>query len=436
MSTFDSEVEVKLLPDETADLMMKILAVSTITWYSGDIETVKVPLRQRVCEILLSNPWLAGRIKKNRNGDIVLVHGSSDEAVDNVDSIFRCYDRNEIILNRNETYHSLTQILEPTLVPRSIELVDHNKPIWKVSLIPARSENGDKDVKSFALVTSLAHCAGDGHTYYTIHKMLNLDQPRQRAGESEKQEITVLSTKRKKDIPPQIEKILGGPSTLSKMPLGYIIRFLTGVIKSKLFGPETGAKLFMVDKKWIGEQKAMIQRDKGSDPDAFVSSNDIIASQVFKSADTDQGWIAINFRSKTPNCLNTDAGNYFSNILCSPKDYGSPLTIRKIVREIQDGGRKNYPSMTSWEHMTSKKQHVFCTNWSTFCEPVSMGKNCIQELHMPLLPINFPAQFGSGAIVFRPGIEKDVAVLFLGHPLCLDNLQTSGMIGDDLCQVL
>lgn len=435
------ESEIKLLPDETTAFMINVVpAISSVTWYSGDIHTVKEPLRQRISAILRSNPWIAGRLKKNGDGQIVLVHGSPEEALNDIDSIFQCYDESdEIILHRHyQSYRSLTHILKPALVPKSNELIGQNKPIWKVSLIAAHSENGNGNIKQFALVTSLAHCVGDGHTYYAIQNMLNLDQIHQNAGDTDITSAAILHTKRKTEIYPQIDQAMGGPSSLSKAPFGFLLRYMRGAITSKLFGPETCAKLFMVNQKWIREQKAMVTQNSHSmatesDRGKFVSTNDIICSQLYKSTGTDKGLIAIDFRSKIPNCLHTDAGNYFGFIHLSPKDYESPLHIRNIVWEIQNGGRKNYPSMTSWEHITSMKQLVTCSNWSTFCKPLSMGDSCVQDLHMPLIELDmFPARYGSGAYIFRPGVEKDVAVLFLGHPLCLERLEASGMVGNKI----
>ena len=63
----NDEVVIELLPLETSDLMMEnVSSISTITWYTGDIDNIKDDLRHHVADILRINPWVGGRLAKRR----------------------------------------------------------------------------------------------------------------------------------------------------------------------------------------------------------------------------------------------------------------------------------------------------------------------------------------------------------------------------------
>ena len=427
------EVVVTMLPLETSDVMMQnISSISTITWYKGDIDTIQESLRNRITDILRANPWIGGRLEKrrNKNGAMVpsLIYCANTEKTisKELDIIYKCYngDKDEIPLTRDIPYEQLTTILQNLLVKNSFNLLDkEDGALFRISLVPDY-----KDLHGyFALVVSLAHCIGDGQTYYSLHNMLDM-----------KHKVVSLNVQRKQDITERIETALGGPaqaSSLSNPSPGFVARFLAGLTSSILFGPPTSVKVFAINEEWIQQQKQIAME---SDPNkAFVSTNDIVTSNFFQCVDCDQGIMAINFRGKVKDCLGTDAGNYFNFLVYRPADYSSPRQIRSTVHELQTKGKRQpiTKPMTSWEHFRSKRQFGACSNWSSFCKPVGLGGGCIQDLHMPLLPtdpISVPSNFTSVLVIFRPGKSNRIAAMFAGHPKALETLIASDMVGKDV----
>ena len=59
-ATFEEDLVMQeLLPFETSDLMIQnVTSISAMTWYNGDIQKLKGPLRNRIRLILEANPWL------------------------------------------------------------------------------------------------------------------------------------------------------------------------------------------------------------------------------------------------------------------------------------------------------------------------------------------------------------------------------------------
>ena len=284
-------------------------------------------------------------------------------------------------------------------------------------ILPPNNNNND-----FALITSMAHCAGDGQTYYALHNMLS---------SAEDNNITSLNVHRKMEITQRIEDALGSKEQASAFDpnVGFILRFLGGIITSKLLAGPATIKLFTIPQEWIERQK---KKESGE----WISTNDIITSTFLRVMDCDQATMAINFREKLDNCCADDAGNYFQQLILRPSDFQSPAQIRSIVSDLKNNRQnRNTIPMTSWEHIRSSKPFGAISNWSTFSKPVVMGK-CRPKLHMPLLdPTSIPSRFTSGLFIFRPDDSPDrIAALFAGHPDVLKKLQieTGGMIGDDL----
>jgi hypothetical protein len=89
-----------------------------------------------------------------------------------------------------------------------------------------------------------------------------------------------------------------------------------------------------------------------------------MTAKFFQYAKVDQGIMAINFRDKMEDCLETYAGNYFNYLICRPLDYNSPVCIHWAVLDIMMGtvvsleqanqGGGWVPTTTpmkTWEHL-------------------------------------------------------------------------------------
>ena len=177
----NDELVITMLPLETSDLMMQnVSSISTITWYTGDIDNVKDDLRNRVADILRANPWVGGRLAKRRNvkGALTpsLVYCSNEEIIvsERLDVIYQCCnndDRHVIPLTRDTPYGQLPIILKSLLVKNANTLLDiEDGSLFRISMVPDCKDPHGR----FALIVSLAHCIGDGQTFYNLQNMLDL----------------------------------------------------------------------------------------------------------------------------------------------------------------------------------------------------------------------------------------------------------------------
>lgn len=137
-------------------------SVSTVTFFEG-----KAPmdyLQDRVNEITVANPWLAGTVCKDE-GEATLRYEAdvSDDA--------KCIIKVESVADVHlpiADYTATSKAIEDAgmLVDEPAKLINSGLPVFKISVLGI-SDGG------FALVMSLSHIVGDGHTYYRIYNMLS-----------------------------------------------------------------------------------------------------------------------------------------------------------------------------------------------------------------------------------------------------------------------
>ena len=159
--------------------------VTTVTLYQG-IAPIDF-LHQRLASILTKNPWVSSRIIKKNTTDKVeaLTYPKVFEASDVIDQHLTVYKPRDIGFSLDMPYQELVRCLLPVQCARSKPATDTNEALFKVAVVPI--EAGDIDDKSsillqqalklpgFALVVSMNHTLGDGHTYYKLYSMLSAD---------------------------------------------------------------------------------------------------------------------------------------------------------------------------------------------------------------------------------------------------------------------
>lgn len=433
----DDNVEqvVSLLPFELSmPIMQQQFSTASVTWYKLDgkkdqtLKQVAASLKERLTEILVANPWLGGRIQ-TRNGAAAIVYTPA-ESKKQAGTILTVFTRSDVPVSMDTPYPEASAVLQPTVVPLTYWWVwNWNVPFFRVALVPDRYDD-----QRFALITSLAHCVGDGKTYYNLHNMLAQNAP-----------IVPLRIQRKHHLHEAMTKTMGGPAFMgvySQPSLGFIIRVIRSVLMAFIFGPPTVVKLFWVNQDWIQEQKkvglhkpAPDVNNKSNPP--FLSSNDVLASQFLRTVGCDQALMTVNFRGKIPDCHENDAGNYYNFNPLRWADFSTPVGVRRVVDQLKLGQR--YPStrpMTSLEHLLSTTKPVaFFTNWCDFARPVPL-EDCHQLVHMPLVPTHswrMPSRLFSICYVFKPTKECDkLAVMISTTPHAMKELEATGMMGPEL----
>lgn len=434
----DDHVErvVSLLPFELSmPIMQQQFSTASLTWYKMDkdqtLEQVATTTRLRLTEMLKANSWLGGRIK-TRNGAASIVYTPAQSKLQ-ADRLLEVLTSANVRVSMDTPYPEASALLQRTVVPLTyFWLWGWDAPFFRVALV-----QDYKDAQRFALITSLAHCVGDGKTYYDLHNMIAHNAP-----------VVALNINRKHHLHNAMTKTMGGPAFFgcySQPSVGMVLRVIWSVLMAFVVGPPTVVKLFWVNHDWVKEQKKMglLNNDSSTSnkyKPAFLSSNDVMASQFLRITGCDQALMTVNFRGKIKDCDEHDAGNYYNfNPLRWP-DFANSVGVRQVVNQLKGGQR--YPTthpMTSLEHMFSKNQPIsFFTNWADFARAVPLAK-CEQLLHMPLVPTHswrMPARMFSFCYVYKPTKECDkLGVLVSATPQTIKELEAVGMMGHELLKI-
>jgi hypothetical protein len=429
-----AERALSLLPFELSmPIMQQQFSTASYTWYKLDkdkdqtLEQVAKSTQLRLAEMLEANPWLGGRIK-TRNGAAAIVYtpAQSKQQADRLLTVYTCAD---ICVSMDTPYPEASARLQCTVVPLTyFWLWNWDAPFFRVALVP-----DCKDPQRFALVTSLAHCVGDGKTYYNLHNMIAHDAP-----------VVALNITRKHHLHDAMTKTMGGPAFFGcycQPTLGMVVRIIRHVLMAFIIGPPTVVKLFWVNHDWVNEQKKVGLLKSKSDTSnfrpKFLSSNDVMASQFLRTTQCDQGLMTVNFRGKIPDCHEHDAGNYYNFNPLRWADFSTPVAVRQVVQQLKLGQRHptTHP-LTSFQHLLSFNSPIsFFTNWADFARPVPL-QHCQQLLHVPLVPTHswrMPSRLFSICYVFKPTKECDkLAVMVSVSPKAMKELEATGMMGPEL----
>ncbi|CAB9511241.1 expressed unknown protein [Seminavis robusta] len=433
----NKEKFVRLLPLE------KTLAkagnnISTLTWFHGNYHQAEALLKLRSDEILKANPWLGSRLITPFL-DCKLAYKEQP----NLDNHFECLTNLKPPISRDTPLEKLGPILSDYTVNTKLF---RNVPLWKVIIIPCHKNPEEK----FAVVHSMNHVIGDGHTFYHIQNMLlNWDEPVQPLI-VERMATTVAS---------QTEAMGGKKESHILSSIGFLVAYVIGVILSFILpGRKAVCKLYLMDIEAvkIAKEEAMNKPSKeeamnkpcdsetshseSSDEESasspsvqFVSTNDVMTSSFFQACEAKHGMMAMNFRNRMEGLGDLHAGNYENNIYYRPEDFASPALIRKSVTPEEKGGAMVFQRRATQDVPINTGlcglafgTYGLATNWVSFCKPCSIP-HCQEELHMPLFDMaRFPNVLPPNMInqiVFRAGPER-FGVLLGGTAKTVKRLET------------
>lgn len=350
-------MKLDLLPSEQSFLFSRIPSIGTVTFYKG-VPPIEY-LKKRLATIVSANPWLSSKhSKKGKDGQPP--HMIYDPL--NLPDMFQVlkgdlYTR----LNRRSTYPEICEAARNLLVKRRVEVRDEDKGCFLVSLI---TKNDATENDEFALVVSLSHVIGDGHTFYAIYNMISSDA-----------KVHNLDPIRPPAFPEKEEELMGTESK-GFFDLAFIVRGLFGRLKLKFWSNHLKTKAYFVDERHMAEAKKLKCNLDGVD---FVSANDILTSWFFSFFHVKLGGMAINLRSRTNILTDKHAGNFENVILYQPGDYENPALIRQSLQHLKPKNSK-YPSF--WTR-SMEKPYAFISNWSKFDRGVQLP-GAEQKLHLPI----------------------------------------------------
>ena len=402
---------IALLPSERGPLICKSPPTSTVTFFRGSTAAAGRYLEGRVAAIVEANPWLGSVLDRDPDGGEMALYRPPDGG-----SSRRFRRRDDVRLGRGDaSYRHMVGALEGATCRTSEESVGTEAPLWQVSLVPDAREPDH----GFALVVSANHSLVDGHGFYRLYGMLSRETT-----------VEALSPVRKQELAARILEATGGePSLMAASPPGFLLRFVGGMLRNKLF-PATESLGFVVDPAWIEGRKAASRGDDAP----YVSTNDVITSAFFRACEPDCASMTINFRGRVEGCTDDDVGNYEDMVTYMPADFETPALIRRSVTGPPFVRAAVPPTrmLTNRQHLGAK--YAVITSWATFARPLRID-GAEETLHLPLFdfPATTPASVLGAMVVFKPRPGKeDVACLCGGSRDMIERVRASGMVGRDL----
>jgi len=350
-------------------------SIGSVTFFKG-VPPIEY-LKRRTEAIVAANPWLSSKhSKKGKDGSPP--HMVYDPH--NLPDLFQVLKGDLYTqLNKKSTYPEICKAAENLLVKKRAEERDEDKGSLLISLI---TKDDATEHDKFALVVSLSHVIGDGHTFYEIHNML-----------SSNAKVYSLDPIRPPEFPEQ-EKELMGQEHKGIADFAIMLRAIFGLVKLKSWSGNLKTEAYFVDERHIAEAKTSKCNLDGVD---FISTNDILTSWFFSFPKVKLAAMAINLRSHANILTENHAGNYENFILYQPGDYENPARIRQSVQNLKP---KNSEFPSFWTRCM-KKPYAVTTNWSTFDKGVQLP-GAQPLLHLPIYTSDaFFADFSLG-VIFRP----------------------------------
>jgi len=387
--------------------------VTTVTLYEGSAPVEY--LRLRIAGMLEKNPWLTSRIikKSTADGVVAMTYATNFDTKKAAEEIFSVCAPGEVALSLDMPYEELVRCLLPLQCARSKPATDNNEALFKVAVVPIEAGAGnDKQsmplqrviaLPGFALLVSMNHTLGDGHTYYKLYNMLSMDA-----------ELEALDPVRVAGFEEAKTEVIGKKESALFASAGVAFGILGTYLGTK-FGKRGPQNVCVneVDSVWVEEEKAR----KASDV-PFVSSNDVLTSWFFRQMKSDVNIMVANFRSRRPSVLNltdTHAGNYEANIPYFPGDVETPSLVRQSIRGTDGTFRAVRAGSPQTEIPGATKllrnKTSIITNWATFYSDVNLqydgqdgGSGTLRpKLHFPIMESDgIITSVWNNAIVFRP----------------------------------
>jgi hypothetical protein len=357
----ENNVIVPLLSIEFSKALLEESGITSITFYSGDLEQATAYIRARFKKIVAANPWLAGRVVKNRqHKNLQLVHPKSPVLDTMIDQLFHS-SPSQVKIGSEMGYPELCKAVKSAMIPKGRQLVNKQGLVTRVSIVP----DADHSEDGFALIFSLSHCPADGHTYYQILNQFFSSG-----------NIQPLQARRIHEASKKTTDAVG--KKLYDYPLSAPVIF--NILKSMVFGKKAECFAYFVDPEKVNKVKAEYTTNPEEDV-TFVSTNDILTSSFAKSIRARICMMAINFRNRIEGLVDQDAGNYEGFLLYDEKMYGTPGKVRKVLQKGPPflSMAKELPGF--WESLSCNLGQV--TNWSSFAGDLSF-EGCKQRLHLPV----------------------------------------------------
>lgn len=363
--------DIELMRDEAGGLLYET-SIATITFFRGDIVGASQALRAQFDKVVRANPWLAGRLVRDKTskGKLVLRHPVAPTEA-HIDAVFASDHAEDVSgeLSLGVPYPKLCKALfaKKRVVPAGTALV--NRPDAPVAMLRlARASSG-----AFSLTFSLSHSVGDGRTYYEVLKMLS---PGAKAA-------ALDATRASASFPDDMRDACGRDALkwIDSTDAGCM--FLCSMLPS-VFGMGRKAKCvaFKLDAARLAEAKRAGAEQCGL---PFVSANDVVTSAFFNACGSRIGLMGLDCRGRVDGVHGDSAGNYVTALVLDDEMFGAPGNIRKMLgTKPYVTTKKPFPSCAKWCCGKDSASAGMVTNWSSFAGDLVKVPECQLTMHLPV----------------------------------------------------
>jgi hypothetical protein len=244
-----------VIPLNSSDLRFLKFTVSTVTFFNGAVP--QSYLSERTKLIVRANPWLAGYLKRTKEGISLCYSAAHNE---NEKNLF--LTATDTQLHESMDYEELCRRLRGSLVKAGRSCLGRREePLFLVSAIAISSSK-------FAVVVSISHTIADGHTFYRLQAMLS-------QALSPESGVRAMTATRMADFEQRKQAFMaGGNDTAGFLrSAGVILKMLCAQLRA----PRLRAGFWLVDPAWVDAEK------KKCAARAAVSSNDVLTSWFFST---------------------------------------------------------------------------------------------------------------------------------------------------------
>ena len=381
------EVEIKLLKQEVARYGTHA-GIQTCSFYGSGHNSagmgntyglVRNHVRTRVKEVLEANPWMAGHLKTVDTLSYSRVIGEH-----HANFILKEEARGYAPFTRDDCYTDINlAALKLAGLKPAAAMVKSGQAITQIVVIPTH----DNEV---AVLFSMSHAVVDGFTYYKILGMLG-GAP-----------IEAMDICRPNQVVyNEMEADQSGPEILAYGASATYIKHIVwnNVLKSK---PYNAILCKFVDADKVKAAKA--QKESLGEA-AFVSTNDLLVSQVGRASQVDFMMQTLNYRNRVSLLHDGHAGNYENVCAYDCNGYACAGNVRQSLFKKPFGNIKNMPGFCS------KTRMAFYTTWVFQSLPLLEVEGCELQLHIPIICFD-PTGDTSKALV----CPLDAAITFRSQP--------------------
>lgn len=354
--------EVVLLKDEGGGLMQEE-GIATLTFYRGDFAAAATALRAQLALVVASNPWLAGRLVKTKEG-VRLSHPATPVDSAEVDALFTASAADSpAALKISPTTPYLTTCAamyksKTVIVGSGYALLGKDRPVTLLTL--AESAPGE-----FALVFSISHAIADGRTYYEVFKML-------RPGAA----VRALPTTRVMTFSESMRDQCG------RKELAWADKPSTAFMYTVAMAFNKKAKCcaFAVDDERLAAAKAQ-EAEEGGVP--YVTTNDILTSRFLNACGARIGMMGLDCRGRIEGVGDELAGNYVTALVLGSETFATPATLRKMYASTPyQTTSRPLPKCCAGRRAWS---FGMVTNWSSFAGELVPLDGCELAIHLPVM---------------------------------------------------